>query len=170
MLNVISDSASGNILSNTNRKRLHADPCDRLTCTRMWQACDAIWKRPSCKLWPVCSEPPPPPPPPIFRPKNDISIAYDAHPQTITLLMRQGRGERLVVDRTRVHAKTSFADGVVSVVRLLHHVRHPHRYLSADKTREMSSVSTSVPAHVYALVWHWFRLLKFNAREGRDQL
>lgn len=63
----------------------------------------------------------------------------------IILLTPQGRGEPLVVDRTRVHAETGFVDGfVVSAARLLHHVRHPHRYLSADKAREMSSVSTSV--------------------------
>lgn len=27
----------------------------KLTCTKIWQAWDAIWKRPSCKLCPVCS-------------------------------------------------------------------------------------------------------------------
>ena len=70
------------------------------------------------------------------------------------LLMRQGRGERLVVDRTRVHAETGVAYGVASVVRLLHHVRHPHQYLSADKTRKMSSVPMSVLVHVYALARH----------------
>lgn len=69
------------------------------------------------------------------------------------LLMRQGRSKRLV-DRTRVHAETGIAYGVTSVVRLLHHVRHPHQYLSADKTRKMSSVPTSVLAHVYALAQH----------------
>lgn len=102
---------------------------DGLTCTRIWQACDAIWNRPSCRLRPVCSEPPP-----IFRPKNDISIASD----TPRALMHRGHRKSpslLLVDRRAraLRAGADVVDVVVSVVRLQHHARRPHRYLSAKR-------------------------------------
>lgn len=44
--------------------------------------------------------------------------------------MHQGRGEQLAVDQTRVRAEADVVDGAVSVIRLLYHVQHSHRYLS----------------------------------------
>jgi len=54
--------------------------------------------------------------------------------------MHPSRGDSLVlVDRTRVRAdRTDVADAVVSVARLdLHHAQRPHRYLSAETTRNV---------------------------------
>lgn len=103
-----------------------------LTCTRIWQACDAIWNSPSCKFRPVWAEPLPPPPP-IFHPKNDIfSIMRATHPRS--RLMHPGELLSLAVDRSRVGAE---ADGGVSVIRLLllHHIRRPRRYLCSTEQK-----------------------------------